>query len=162
MACLIKRIYLVAFNNWKQSDWKTQRTKKRTRLGSGKVRKFLYRGGTTRACEGRLGQKAAGFANSRLRVYILWRRSSTRSAGVGSSAHFFLVTPRVLPVLPVDLECCPLTLRPQKWRRPLCLRTFFILSKSSLSLVSTMFEYTCDQVPSLMHFCLFKNHFGIP
>lgn len=87
-------------------------------------------------------------------LHILPRKS-------GLPAHFFLVTPRVLPVLPVDFVFWPLTLCPKKCLRPLLHLIFFNLSKSSLSLVSRALEINWVQLPSLISLCLFKNHLGM-
>lgn len=73
----------------------------------------------------------------------------------------FLTTPIVTPLLPVLLVCCPLTLSNQWCLSPLCLLVFFILSRSSLILVSKTLVEAWMSTPSLKSLLLLKNQTGM-
>jgi len=107
-------------------------------------------------------------------------RENERNVQCSNAQPLFLDTPTVFPRRPVHdhvnipiqslipntnspvvFVCWPLTLRPQKWRRPRCALIFFRRSKSSRSLESSAFDRICEFFPSTISFCLLRNHVGI-
>ena len=56
---------------------------------------------------------------------------------------------------------CLVSSDPQKWRRPLCRRIFFMRSRLSRSLVSRPLETTWVYLPSLWSFWLLRNQVGM-